>query len=93
MPACSRIFDFAPSAPTSSRAEIVSPPASCTSICIRRVLEAADRIRPQIDAELLCLLDQRVDQVAVLDHVREGLAFLHVAAESEEGRAHRVVEF
>ncbi len=50
MPACSRIFDFAPSAPTSSRAEIVSPPASCTSIafaaCSKPLTESARRSTP-----------------------------------------------
>ena len=57
------------------------------------VCETADRARAQFDAELFCLGDQRVDQMPVLDHVRERFARLHVAAESEEGRPHRVVEF
>ena len=35
MPACSRICERAPSAPTKSRAEIVPPPASVTSIVLR----------------------------------------------------------
>ena len=52
----------------------------------------ADRARAQFDAELLRLLDQRIDQMPVLDHVRERFARLHLAAESEEGRPHRVVE-
>ena len=57
-----------------------------------RIGESADRVGAQIDAELLRLGDQRVDQLPVLDHVREGFALLHLAAEGEEGRPHRVVE-
>ena len=60
---------------------------------IRRELETADRAGAQIDAELFCLGDQRIDQMPVLHHVGEGLALFHLAAESEERRPHRVVEF
>ncbi len=59
---------------------------------IRRMLEAGHRGGAQIDAERLGLVDQRVDQEPVLDHVRERLALFHLAAEGEEGRAHRVLE-
>ena len=57
-----------------------------------RVFETADRARAQFDAEFCRLLDQRIDQVPVLDHVGERLAFLHLTAEGEESRPHRVVE-
>ncbi len=57
-----------------------------------RVLEAADHARAQFDAKLIRLLDQRIDQMPVLDHVRERLAFLHLAAKSQESRTHGVVE-
>ena len=59
---------------------------------IRRVFETADRAGAQLDAELFRLRDQRIDQMPVLDHVRERLARLHLAAEGEERRPHRVVE-
>ena len=55
------------------------------------------RTRPQLSAELdtnrLRLRHQRVDQMPVLDHVRERLALLDLAAEGQQRRAHRVVEF
>ena len=48
--------------------------------------------RRSVDAFVLRLLDQRVEQRAVLDHVRERLARLDVAVEGEEGRPHRVLQ-
>ena len=92
MPACSRIFERAPSAPTSSRAEIVSPSASCTSIAFAACSKPLTAAAAQIDAKLFRLRDQRIDQMPVLDHVRERLARLDLAAEGEERRPHRVVE-
>ncbi len=59
---------------------------------VRHVVEAGHRAGAQIDAERFRLVDQRVDQQPVLDHVREGFALFHFAAEGEEGRPHRVLE-
>ena len=50
MPACSRIFDLAPSAPTKRRAEIFSPSSSATSIVFAKfskpVTEPARSVTP-----------------------------------------------
>ena len=92
MPACSRIFERAPSAPTSRRAEIVLAVGKLHVDRICRRFRSRDRAGAQIDAELFRLLDQRIDQMPVLDHVRERLARLDLAAEGQKGRPHRVVE-
>ena len=59
---------------------------------IAGIFKARHRARAQIDAELFCLCNQCIDQMPVLDHVRERLALLHLAAESEKCRPHRIVE-
>ncbi len=55
--------------------------------------KVGNRRRPQFNAKLPCLRHQRVDEMPVLDHVREGLALLHLAAEGQKSRTHRVIEF
>ena len=83
---------MAPSAPTSRRAEIDFLVGERNLDCIAGIFKAGHRTRAQIDAELLCLCDQRIDQMPVLDHVCEWLALLHLAAEGEKCRPHRIVE-
>ncbi len=68
------------------------PSASATSIALPDIFKAGHRTRAQIDAELLCLCHQRIDQMPVLDHVSEWFALLHLAAEGQECRTHRIVE-
>ena len=65
----------------------------CNINCAARILKAGHRTRAQIDAELFRLCHQRIDQMPVLDHVRERLALFDLAAKREECRAHDVVEF
>ena len=54
--------------------------------------EVGDRGRLEGDARLPRLVDQRRQDVAVLHHVGERLARLHVAREGQKNRPHRVVE-
>ena len=49
-------------------------------------IETCHRGGPEIDALGLGALDQRVDQMAVLDHVRERLARLDIAGKRQEHR-------
>ncbi len=59
----------------------------------RRIgIEVRHRARQQAHALACRLLEQGRQHVAVLDHVGERLARLHLAGEIEEDRAHRVVE-
>ena len=61
--------------------------------CARRGSdEILHRRRAQRDAHLVRLLLQRIEQEAVLDHVRERLARLDVAGEGEEDRTHGVFD-
>ena len=92
MPACSRIDERAPSAPTKSRAEISLPSASVDVDRLCGIRKSLNRGGTQIDTERPGFRNKRVDQQSVLDHVRERLALLHLAAEGEEGRPHRVFE-
>ncbi len=56
------------------------------------VREFRNRHHPKLYAELARLGFQRVDEMAVLDHVGERLARLDLAGEGEKHRPHRVVE-
>ena len=57
------------------------------------MVKAVDRGRAQIDAEIFRLHHQGIDQIPVLDHVREGFARFNLAAETQKSLPYRVVEF
>ena len=62
------------------------PSASVTSTPSARESKVDDRGRAQIDAFGLGARDQRIDQMAVFDHMRERLARLDIAGEGQEHR-------
>ena len=74
------------------RGDRFSPSASVTSIACGACSKPSTAVGTQIDAQFLRLRHQRIDQMPVLDHVRERLARLDLAAERQESRPHRVVE-
>ena len=75
----------APSTPCRRRVRTIG------SIAVRRRLCATADAR-QIDAAALSPSRQRVDQIAVLDHVGERLARFDFAGEGQKYRPHRIVE-
>ena len=56
------------------------------------IFKAGHGARTQVDAELFCLCHQCIHQMAVFDHMGEGLAFLYLATESKKCWSHRIVE-
>ena len=92
MPARSRSFERAPSAATSRLASITLPSASVTSTPSRARVECRHRGGAEIDALGLGALDQRIDQMTILDHVRERFARLDIAGEGQEHRTGRVFQ-
>ena len=92
MPARSRSFERAPSAATSRLASTALPSASVTSTPSARESNVVTAAGAQIDALGFRALHQCIDQMAVLDHMRERLARLDIARESQEHRTGRILQ-
>ena len=86
MPARSRSFERAPSAATSRLASIDAAVGQRHIDAIGARDEIGHRGGAKIDALGLGALDQRVDQMAIFDHVRERFARLDIAGEGQEHR-------
>ena len=67
------------------------PSASVTSTPSAARIEGRHRGGAKIDAFGFGARDQRIDQMTVLDHVRERLAGLDIAGKGQEHRTGRVV--
>ena len=65
---------------------MTAPSASVTSTPSAARIEGRHRGGAKIDALGFGARDQRIDQMAVLDHVRERLARLDIAGEGQEHR-------
>ena len=59
---------------------------------IRPMLEIGHCASPQFDPQFFGLHHQCIDQMPVLDHMRERFALLDFAAKGQESRTHGVVE-
>ena len=93
MPARSRSFERAPSAATRRLASMTLPSASVTSMPSLRAAKSETASAAKIDALGVARADQRVDQMAVLDHVRERFARLDISGKGQEHRTGRVFQF
>ncbi len=91
MPARSRSFERAPSAATSRLASITLPSAKVTLTPSGRDSNVDTAVASQLDALGLGARTERVDQIAVLDHMGERLAGLDIAGEGQEHRPCRVL--
>ena len=92
MPARSRSLERAPSAATSRLASMTLPSASVTSMPSGRDSQDVTAVGPKIDVFRLGARDQRIDQIAVFDHMRERLARLDIAGKGQEYRPGRVLQ-
>ncbi len=92
MPACSRTRERAPSAATSSDAEIMPPSPNDTTM---RLPSFSKRVTAVARSSIPCvtrLCGERRIERRVLDHVGERLALCDLAREGEEHRPHRVLQ-